>query len=529
MTISIECDHCLAKFRVQDQLAGKRVRCKTCSEPIRVPGGETADPPVVRRRKPVLDNLDDWDDSDSEMELELPKPRVKPKKKKRRTASQFDFQGVAASILNQDIGGLLLKLGAVFILALFVVGIWSPSAASVFLLLVAGGAVFTMLGSWISIYVIAAREHVMCFLFCVFVPFYYLWFVLSRWDRTALSVSLFFGAWVGGWALTFGGLHVYRTVGVRPQPGDMHFGAAPIAQPGGPLQNSPENPNELFPVKSVPVPKIELGDREVRATGPGLVRRVRVAGENTSGPGILMNMRLHLPDGQHQLQSLPCILIAPAGSTLLTGAELDDPDHTAETAPYVNAGYAVVEYSIDGWDPRGQPSTGAYLVFKDAQAGVVNGRNALEFVLSSVPEVNPNRIYAAGHSSAAVLALLLAEHEPRIRGCVAYAPATDVEQRLRPNLSQMSAERQFPGVYQFIQRSSPKTHAAHLNCPVFLFHAQDDTNEPISTTRAFHAQLQSLGKQSTLVEVPTGDHYNSMIQEGIPAALRWLAQLPGNR
>ena len=45
----------------------------------------------------------------------------------------------------------------------------------------------------------------------------------------------------------------------------------------------------------------------------------------------------------------------------------------------------------------------------DAQAGLVNARNALEFVLARVPEVDPKRIYAAGHSSAGTLALLFAE------------------------------------------------------------------------------------------------------------------------
>lgn len=73
-------------------------------------------------------------------------------------------------------------------------------------------------------------------------------------------------------------------------------------------------------------------------------------------------------------------------------------------------------------------------------------------------------------------------------------------------------------------QSFPKTHEARLNCPVFLFHADDDSNVPCADSRACEQRLKSLGKNVTLVTVPTGNHYQSMIDQGIPRAIEWLKQ-----
>jgi hypothetical protein len=52
----------------------------------------------------------------------------------------------------------------------------------------------------------------------------------------------------------------------------------------------------------------------------------------------------------------------------------------------------------------------------------------------------------------------------------------------------------------------------------------DDSNVPCSDSRACEQRLKSLGKSVTLVTVPTGNHYQSMIDQGIPRAIEWLKQ-----
>lgn len=517
---------------------------------------------VVRRKKPAVDALEDWDESDEWDEPEVPLPKARPKsskkKKKRRSAGiSVDVGRWFESIRTWDVGPILLQALAVVLLGLFGAGFWYPAAAAWFMFLFMVTTGVTVIGAWIGLFVIAAREHVMCMILCLFLP-YKIGYIISRWDRTSGVVSVWFLALLGGWGIHTGTKYAYEAAGVDWRRGDMAvlgemkdelnppqrrpltpaaFAPPPnLMSPTFPTAQSGKKERSLgmtrFAPSSVSIPDVfELGETTSTPGVAGTVCSVRVKPNRNYGPGTGMSMRLRLPPGEHEVSSLPCILIAPAGSTLLTGMPLDGIEHTAETAPYVAAGYAVVEYSIDGECAGNTPDelSRAYPQFKLAMAGVLNGRNALEFVLHDVRPVNPDRIFTAGHSSAAVLALLLAEHDPRIRGCLAYAPACDVEARLRPNLAQMDAERLFPGVFEFIQRSSPTTHISHLGCPVFLFHARDDDNVPVSMTAAFHAQLQAAGKQSTLVEVPTGGHYNSMVQEGIPAGLRWLQQLPANQ
>ena len=227
--------------------------------------------------------------------------------------------------------------------------------------------------------------------------------------------------------------------------------------------------------------------------------------------------------------SLPCVLVAPAGSPLIYGMELGDGDR-AEHLPYVRAGLGVVSYSIDGHlDERAKRNetalVAAVTAFKGAGAGVANAREALEYALAQVPALDRRRIYTAGHSSAATLSLQVAEHEPRVKACIAYAPVTNVIERT-PAQAVDALARVVPGFREFLTDYSPHTHMDRLRCPVFLFHAEDDSNVPIRQSADFAARLKTTNPRVTFVRARSGDHYNSMIGEGIPQAIRWLKQLP---
>src|SRR6185437_3634463 len=91
--------------------------------------------------------------------------------------------------------------------------------------------------------------------------------------------------------------------------------------------------------------------------------------------------------------------------------------------------------------------------FMAADGGVANARIAIDYVLNQVPEVNPQHLYAAGHSSAGTVALDVAASDHRIRGVAAYAPVCDVEQRLAGIVPIL--ERHIPGGGEFVARISP--------------------------------------------------------------------------
>ena len=238
-------------------------------------------------------------------------------------------------------------------------------------------------------------------------------------------------------------------------------------------------------------------------------------------------LRVYLPAGDPATGSLDAVLIAPAGTNLLTGSLLDDGDYHDECLPYAEAGMVVVHYSIDGDlpledDEDTDAQTAAFKAFRNAHAGVVNGRDALEFTIARLPEVNPGRIFAAGHSSAGTLALLLGEHEPRLAGVVAYAPGYDLEKSFEDLVAVPLVEFIYPDLKNFVKRSSPKTHIARMNPPVFLFHAAGDMTVEVESSREAADALRALGKDVTYKEVEGGSHYAPMIARGIPAGIEWI-------
>jgi dienelactone hydrolase len=229
-------------------------------------------------------------------------------------------------------------------------------------------------------------------------------------------------------------------------------------------------------------------------------------------------------------EKLPCVFVAPAGSNLFTGNALGEGDRP-EHLPYVRAGFAVVAYELDGPLPETPEPADAQVVeafnsFRAAEAGVSNARMAIDYALAKIPQVDPEKLYAAGHSSAATLALLVAEREPRVKACAAYAPVTDIEAHLGA-ATVRTLSSGLKGFREFARGNSPLTGAAHLRCPLFLFTADDDSVvEPAQSAR-FAAAVGQLNPAVTYRRVPGGDHYDSMINEGVPSAVEWLRGLAG--
>lgn len=288
-----------------------------------------------------------------------------------------------------------------------------------------------------------------------------------------------------------------------------------------------------FNLAAVPVPVFpERGTPAEFQPGIDLYT-VRINGQ-TGGhyatPGHGGTIYLYLPKGNHVPKTLPCVLITGAGTNLMQGCEFEDIEDSgadAEHVPYVQAGFAVIAYELDGSGINETTTeTEDYNDFKASCAGMINARNALEFALQKVPEVNPAQVFAAGHSSAGTAALLFAAHEPRLAGCVAFAPCSDVE-NFQPAFMVRILANERPGLIDFLCQSSPKTQHATINCPTFLFHAADDSVVDIKVSREFEALLKQHNPNVTLQTVPAGDHYDAMIEQGIPAGIAWLKQQAG--
>ncbi|RLS55767.1 MAG: hypothetical protein DWH91_08465 [Planctomycetota bacterium] len=291
--------------------------------------------------------------------------------------------------------------------------------------------------------------------------------------------------------------------------------------PGGPAES-------LYPIEQYPVPTFPDLGPPVLTIGQGVtVHQVRfVSPDKAQQPGYQMTMHVYLPPGEAAPATRPLVIVAPAGSTLVTGNSVDGLDYHDETLPYAEAGAVVIMFSLDG--PIGENEQdalfgAAYQQFRDAGAGTVNAKVTIDYALARIPSVDPRRIVIAGHSSAGTLSLLYAAHESRLAAAVAYCPCVDVETRLEWATDEWSGNRLFPGLEEFVKKSSPMTHFHQVKCPVFLFHAIDDSNTPYADTVKYHERLKSAGKDTTLSEPPAqGDHYQPMIDQGIPRAIQWL-------
>jgi tetratricopeptide (TPR) repeat protein/dienelactone hydrolase len=238
--------------------------------------------------------------------------------------------------------------------------------------------------------------------------------------------------------------------------------------------------------------------------------------------GVPMQVWVYLPTGAPPDMKLPTVLIAAAGSRLFHGMTLGDGDR-AEHVPYVPKGFAVLAYEIDGPIRDGATAAQeweALIAFRKANAGVANAKAVIAYALARVPQVDPRRIYAVGHSSAATLALQVAEQDERVAACVAFAPVVSVTDRLAPLAAKL--DRGEPGTMDFLRRASPDTNVARLNAPTLLFYAEDDDVVPTAKIAAFADELRKTNSNVKVITVPSGGHYRPMIEQGIPAAIAWL-------
>src|SRR5690606_18484974 len=163
---------------------------------------------------------------------------------------------------------------------------------------------------------------------------------------------------------------------------------------------------------------------------------------------------LVLPPGEHQAASLPCVFVAPAGSSGVFGVPFGDGEHE-DYYGLLNAGMAVCFYTLDGTVQDAQNSHDLLLSLKiqqylQSRSGLNNLSDAIDTVLASAPAVDPQRLAASGHSSAGTIALMAAAYESRIQTSAVMAPVIDLEKRMEGAFDEGA-----PSIASYITESSP--------------------------------------------------------------------------
>lgn len=251
-------------------------------------------------------------------------------------------------------------------------------------------------------------------------------------------------------------------------------------------------------------------EKDARDVGARRVTR-REVGATDSRPKLWIYEPAHEPT-----EKLPLVLIAPAGSSCLTGMSLG-PGDVPEHRPWAEAGFLVVAYELRGasLDVEGMKE------FRRTMAGTLDGMASLQWALENYP-VDERQIIAVGHSSAATHALTFGGVDVKVTKIVAFAPALDIIELHGPELAK--AVERAPEQLRFLRWASPALNSERIRKPVFLFVAKDDETTSPDDVFAFADALRAHHVPVTLKVTDAGGHYEPMVSHGIPAAIEWARE-----
>lgn len=261
---------------------------------------------------------------------------------------------------------------------------------------------------------------------------------------------------------------------------------------------------------------------EVRAEGDGITHEIYVLDRENSWSQTIW---IYRPSSEPETK-LPLVVVPPAGGNMISAPELSNADKP-EHLPYVRAGFLGVSTTFQGQmaaDPADLEFIEILEVFRSSRAGVRNVESALDLALRSVGYIDEERVYVAGHSSAATLALLVATDDERIRGAADFAPVWNIPEYLGSEVV-ADIDSYLSGFGEFLNWNSPINQIENYRVPLFIFHSKADAVVPYGTSEDAVSELTAAGVEVDFRTAASGDHYSSMIQAGIPAAIEWFRSL----
>ncbi len=254
----VRCPRCSAPSRIMPEWRGMTLECPSCKSRFTVPAASA--PALPRDEEPQF-HTEDADESAPSFFTEdehdgtalplrdEPVPAAPPKRKKKKSHSSFGnwSPGSAATTkIGAVVGaGALVAFGAVDPLGWLIV-------------VVLGSLAYVVGAIWLL--VVAFAESVLCGLMCLFVPFYGLYYLMSRWEDTKKPFLIAFSGWLiatGVTAVNPAGREALLAVD-EPDAATAQFPGVPVAGGRGAPDLPPGFPNAGFQLQQVPDNHVQL-------------------------------------------------------------------------------------------------------------------------------------------------------------------------------------------------------------------------------------------------------------------------------
>lgn len=203
--IRVECAECGSVYRLSDEAAGKRIRCRKCKGVIPVPGTRRAErsataaaAPRKRRSRPAGGFDEDFGNDDPGFGNPAALPPMTGGRKKK--AEKKRAEPVEKPRRNVELIARLIAAGvALLVVLVFVIlGFFRPAVAGRVGVTMLSVGIGEMVIGYIWLVVISAQEDWICGWLVRAVPFYAIYYMFTRFEETKWILLM----WVTGVPLT---------------------------------------------------------------------------------------------------------------------------------------------------------------------------------------------------------------------------------------------------------------------------------------------------------------------------------------
>ncbi|QGJ72394.1 Hypothetical protein PBC10988_41150 [Planctomycetales bacterium 10988] len=224
----------------------------------------------------------------------------------------------------------------------------------------------------------------------------------------------------------------------------------PLADSQRPPSSRPAPPSipkvERARSKEDQVPKIDIKRNQSEIRGADLAEITFKTKPYAISHSFEQEIWIYLPHRVDRDKPLSCVYIPASDMTYMHGSRLK-PKHRAEHLPFVEAGFAVIAFSVSGQVPEvyqdqitptwldqslppGDWLSEVYAEYSKVNYGLHNAEIAKLFAEKNLPKIDEKQQYTVGFGFAANLAFAIAK-EQRLRGCLLYSPTLSLQDRIR--------------------------------------------------------------------------------------------------